>query len=176
MFNFRCVCSTEYHQETAPIFVILSINQPTSDNWSLRWTITEITLVATPNFWYRVQKDILLTGCAVLVTLWLSQGVSRSQTYTCPPQVSPSTSDNSVGDENAMILDEDIVQIGRTTSESVELGKTHFIDQLSLRIAFWSNMEDFKVFLSSFWGIFLHILRNNKVTLCLPLEVRWFTF
>lgn len=35
--------------------------------------------------------------------------------------MSPSTSDNSVGDENAMILALEIVQIGRIVSVSVEL-------------------------------------------------------
>lgn len=57
----------------------------------------------------------------MLVTLWLSQGVSKSQTYTCPPQVAPSESDSSVGDENAMILHADMVQMGRTTSGSDDL-------------------------------------------------------
>lgn len=57
----------------------------------------------------------------VLVTLWLSHGVSKSHTYTCPPHVSPSQSVSSVSEEKAIILHVDIVQIGLTISGSVVL-------------------------------------------------------
>lgn len=114
----------------------------------------------------------VLTGYEVLETRWLSHGVSRSQTYTCPPQVCPSKSCSSVGDVNAMMLALDIVTRGRTNSGSVALK----IKVLRLQIVFMLLEAEYLKRLKGFLTHFSFDLRPNYLSKCGGSHFKGFRF